>query len=1151
MSIPQKILKLNSQYLSQESFNIHQTLAKKLLKFKQKKNLPSSLNHKKCPNKNYNKSEIFRWFFSLSLSERIKKCSIQNKWLTKILFEMYSLLFYENNVIFQPTNVYEEFYNKQENFYTLNNYFKNDYSSDDFSLNSGTHLDFYTTFFKAYDPTRESQIETDNYENKKAESAKEKNFIKEIRFLSINDMNDTLSLSIDLLNDNKKLENFFNYFSDNQSFLEPIDSIQIENSKLFNFLLPNWAKSLNEFTFCKILIIFFEQIISIHYQFYINNINLPIFNSDSKIEEILEMNSKIENFICEEVNCENGKENFLQKINFNEISEYLIQNSEKQKLLKEFKDIYKIVYSRFFGEGYFKDDDNLNQKNIEDCEKYLKKIFNTSIPSFVDQLSFINFEIVFKEKNFVYNFVFEKIKILYSNKNADELLNENDLGEIKKNKKNKKKKKKNNNENNHNEINNKNNNLNQFNKEINNNNNINNKIKNENNNKVIINNNDNIKSVNEKKIKIKKDDFYLFPTNNKSHHKKKNKKDKKNNEEKTEININNNSIKIEDNNNISNNNLTNDNLSNNNLTNNNENKNNINEPIIENKNKISPLENITIINDNNLNINQNFQTKNYNENLQIENLNNVPNTINSINIEENEKKKKEKKYKIKKSHKKRNQKLQEDNRFSMNFNVNSTPLLEVELTNNFSQTNDSTLSTQDNLSQNVIISKNFNYVNNLPYNNNNNNNNFIDQNNIPFNNNNNNNNLSQFLNSINVNNPIINNYYLIENKHNSNSTSFQNNNNFFPSKVISQNKILPIQFNYPYSYYNNYNLVFNILSNQIKENCKNVTNNLNLIRPIKEEYIYNIKKIINQSLENLCDIELYLYGSFVTDLSIESSDVDILVIFHIKSNITNNNNSDNNIEKIINILSNNFKKESENNDIEFINPIYTASVPVLKIQCDISKKITNNIKEKMINLNLIYDEIIKIKFDITFREKTNINQILNVPSINVIEFIKNSLICFNEIKPVLLILKRYMQIQKLNSSFHGGISSFSLFLLLYAYLKSIKNLGFYTSNCSGKILYEFLECYSNFNFSIFCIDVTSQNPFILLRELNETGMLILEPFTQLNVAKSSFKIDEIKSCFFRAFNIINQYIINLNNNNDNSEIINYNIINEIFKNRYN
>ena len=431
---------------------------------RQKKNLPSSLNHKKSPNKNYNKSEIFRWFFSLSLSERIKKCSIQNKWLTKILFEMYSLLFYENNVVFQPTNVYEEFYNKQENFYTLNNYFKNDYSSDDFSLNSGTHLDFYTTFFKAYDPTRESQIESDNYENKKAESAKEKNFIKEIRFLSINDMNDTLSLSIDLLNDNKKLENFFNYFSDNQSFLEPIDSIQIENTKLFNFILPNWAKSLNEFTFCKILIIFFEQIISIHYQFYINNINLPIFNSDSKIEEILEMNSKIENFICEEVNCENGKENFLQKINFNEISEYLIKNSEKQKLLKEFKDIYKIVYSRFFGEGYFKDDDNLNQKNIEDCEKYLKKIFNTSIPSFVDQLSFINFEIVFKEKNFVYNFVFEKIKILYSNKNADELLNENDLGEIKKNKKNKKKKKKNNNENNHNEINNKNNNLNQFNK---------------------------------------------------------------------------------------------------------------------------------------------------------------------------------------------------------------------------------------------------------------------------------------------------------------------------------------------------------------------------------------------------------------------------------------------------------------------------------------------------------------------------------------------------------------------------------------------------------------------------------------------------------------------------------------------------------------
>jgi DNA polymerase sigma len=141
-----------------------------------------------------------------------------------------------------------------------------------------------------------------------------------------------------------------------------------------------------------------------------------------------------------------------------------------------------------------------------------------------------------------------------------------------------------------------------------------------------------------------------------------------------------------------------------------------------------------------------------------------------------------------------------------------------------------------------------------------------------------------------------------------------------------------------------------------------------------------------------------------------------------------------------------------------------------------------------------------------------------------------------------------MQIQKLNSSFHGGISSFSLFLLLYAYLISINNFGFYTSNSTGKILYEFLECYSNFNFGIFCIDVSSQNPFILLRELNETGMLILEPFTHLNVAKSSFKVDEIKSCFCRAFNIIYQYI-NYNNNDD-SEKVSFNIINDIFKNKY-
>ena len=71
--------------------------------------------------------------------------------------------------------------------------------------------------------------------------------------------------------------------------------------------------------------------------------------------------------------------------------------------------------------------------------------------------------------------------------------------------------------------------------------------------------------------------------------------------------------------------------------------------------------------------------------------------------------------------------------------------------------------------------------------------------------------------------------------------------------------------------------------------------------------------------------------------------------------------------------------------------------------------------------------------------------------------------------------------------------------------------------------------------------MNSPNPFILLSDLHDNGMMILDPFTSLNVAKSSFKVDEIKSAFMKALNIINKGIYC---NMDNVE--SSNILNELF-----
>jgi DNA polymerase sigma len=190
---------------------------------------------------------------------------------------------------------------------------------------------------------------------------------------------------------------------------------------------------------------------------------------------------------------------------------------------------------------------------------------------------------------------------------------------------------------------------------------------------------------------------------------------------------------------------------------------------------------------------------------------------------------------------------------------------------------------------------------------------------------------------------------------------------------------------------------------------------------------------------------------------------------------------------------------------------------------------------------------LKLNFDFTFLEVDDIDKDQIIPSQKIIKFIKDSIIIYPNIKPIILILKRYMQIQKLNSSYHGGISSFSLFLLLASYNKQLfnenklldKNKDF--ENLLGQILYGFFMFYSNFNFEIHSIDLNKNNPFILLEEFNESNITLIDPITGLNAAKSTFKLDQIKFAFNNAILRINEIFFNninsIKNNNDENNII--------------
>ena len=138
----------------------------------------------------------------------------------------------------------------------------------------------------------------------------------------------------------------------------------------------------------------------------------------------------------------------------------------------------------------------------------------------------------------------------------------------------------------------------------------------------------------------------------------------------------------------------------------------------------------------------------------------------------------------------------------------------------------------------------------------------------------------------------------------------------------------------------------------------------------------------------------------------------------------------------------------------------------------------------------------------------------------------------------------------MNKSFTGGLSSYSLFLLILAYFKynktSMNNDDLEGKELSlGKSLFYIFEKYSFFDYKNFGIDVEGKQIFFPLDinnnfDIRHEEIKIIDPFTRLNVSKSSFQVDEIKNTFNKALYFLKieswQY---KNKNNENNINNNY------------
>jgi DNA polymerase sigma len=156
--------------------------------------------------------------------------------------------------------------------------------------------------------------------------------------------------------------------------------------------------------------------------------------------------------------------------------------------------------------------------------------------------------------------------------------------------------------------------------------------------------------------------------------------------------------------------------------------------------------------------------------------------------------------------------------------------------------------------------------------------------------------------------------------------------------------------------------------------------------------------------------------------------------------------------------------------------------------------------------------------DISFHNiYPNKNTIYYTPSLLIVKYIQKSIEYLPQSKNIIIVIKKYLKNLGLNNYYTGGLNSFSIFIMVFAFYKyEIKILGNDSVNnfYIGQFLVQFLDFYSKFNFNEFIININKDIPFIIKdKDKDKSNAVILDPFTLNNIACNSFRICEIQKKF--------------------------------------
>lgn len=253
------------------------------------------------------------------------------------------------------------------------------------------------------------------------------------------------------------------------------------------------------------------------------------------------------------------------------------------------------------------------------------------------------------------------------------------------------------------------------------------------------------------------------------------------------------------------------------------------------------------------------------------------------------------------------------------------------------------------------------------------------------------------------------------------------------------------------------------------------------------QVVKNITHIIN-SLWPRAKVEVF--GSFRTGLYLPTSDIDLVVI--------------GDWEKLPLRTLEDALLERRVCDRELLKVLDKASVPIVKLT----------------------DRVSEIKVDISF----NMNN--GVKSAELINDYKKQ---YPVLSKLVFVLKQFLLERNLNEVFHGGISSYSLILMIISFLQLYpRQDGFGTERNLGVLLIEFFELYGRkFNYMKTAIRIKDGGTYISKEEIQKdmidghrpSILCIEDPLTPGNdIGRGSYGALEVRQAFEYAYIVLSQAV---------------------------